>query len=136
MKSLFRCLGATVAAIMVAFLLVIGVEGFGAVAHPFPPDFQHSQEEMCRHVERFPAWVLAVVIPLWAGTAFIGTWIAGRWGNVACAGFVGVLLLAAVVLNLSMLPYPLWFKFGNLAAMPIAILVAGISSTRQRKTGS
>ena len=32
---------------------------------------------MCLHVERYPPWILALVVPAWAGTAFAGTWISG-----------------------------------------------------------
>jgi hypothetical protein len=117
---------------LVAFVLVVAVELFSAVVHPLPPDFGHTQAEMCQHVERYPAWVLAVVVPAWAGTAFAGTWIAGRLGNRGSALVVGVLILAAVVLNLSMLPYPIWFKAGCLIATPL-VIVAGLYLTGRRR---
>jgi hypothetical protein len=43
------------------------------------------------------------------------------------------LLLAALVFNLSKLPYPIWFKVANLLAIPAAI-VAGIRFSGRRKT--
>ena len=106
MATVFRCIGAVVAALLVAFGLVVAVEMFSAVVHPLPADFAGTMEEMCAHVARYPDWVLAVVVVAWGGTALVSTWIAGRFGNRWCAMFVGLLLLAAVTFNISMLPYP------------------------------
>lgn len=121
MAAAIRTVAAIVAGLLVAFVLVVAVEMFSAVVHPIPPDFGGTQEEMCAHVERYPAWVLAVVVPLWAATALAGTWIAGRLGNRWSALVVGLVLAAGLIFNLSMLPYPLWFKIGCLLAIPCAI---------------
>ena len=75
MKSALRNLAAVCLGMILAFLLLVGVELFSAVVHPLPADFGGTQEEMCRHVARYPQWVLAVVVPLWAVTAFAGTGI-------------------------------------------------------------
>jgi len=40
-------------------------------------------------------------------------------------------LLAALVLNLSMLPYPLWFKVTDLIVIPASMIAAGRSSLRR-----
>jgi hypothetical protein len=129
-QKLLRLIGAIVAAIVTALVLLIAVELFSAVVHPFPPDFKHTPEEMTAHVARYPQWVLAVVVPMWAATAFISTWIAGRLGGRGVAIFIAVLLLAAVMCNLSMLPYPLWFKI----VQPIAIVLAIVPAYRQIAT--
>jgi hypothetical protein len=125
MRTAFRTVAAILAGLGVAFVLVVAVEGFSAVVYPFPEGFGGTQEEVCRHVERYPAWVLAVVVPAWAGSALVGVWVAKRIGNQFASALVGLLLLAAVVFNLSMLPYPLWFKIANLLAVPAAV-IAGI----------
>jgi hypothetical protein len=92
-------------------------------------------EEMCLHVERYPQWVLALVVPIWGGIAFVSTWISGRLGNRFCALFIGLLLLAAVIFNLSELPYPIWFKILNLLAIPCAILLGYRLSARRNVLG-
>jgi hypothetical protein len=124
MTAVFRVIGALVAATLVAFVLVVAVEAFSAVVHPLPADFGDTMEEMCAHVERYPAWVLAVVVPLWAGIALVSTWIAGRLGNRVCAIILGLFLLSMLVLNISMLPYPVWFKIATLVAMLSAVALA------------
>jgi len=124
MTTVFRAIGSIIAGMLVAFILVVAVELFSAVVHPVPADFGGTAEEMCLHVERYPNWVLAVVVPLWAGTALVGTWIAGRLGGRASALVVGLLLATALVCNLAMLPYPIWFKIACLVAIPGAIAAA------------
>src|SRR5262245_27634070 len=118
MATIFRLIGAIVAAMAATLFLLAAIEFFSAIVHPVPADFKGTMEEMCQHVARYPQWVLAVVVPLWAGTAFAGTWIAGRIGNRGCAVFIGLLLLAAVIFNVAKLPYPLWFKAVILVAVP------------------
>jgi hypothetical protein len=136
MIFILRCMAAILAGIIVSLALVVAVELFSAVVHPVPPDFQGTMEEMCLHVERYPAWVLALVVPAWAGAAFAGTWIAGRIGNRTCALCVGLLLIAAVVFNVSKLPYPTWFKIVNLLVVPTAILLGSRLSIRRKAIGS
>lgn len=131
MPAILRGFGAIVAGVVLAFLLVMVVELFSTVVHPLPADFGGTQEEMCAHVERYPAWVLAVVVPAWAGTALVSAWLAGRLGGWMSGLIVGQLLFAAVVANVSMLPYPIWFKAANLLAVP-AVVCTGVCLTRQR----
>lgn len=114
-----RTVGAIVAAVGAVLVLLIAVELFSAVAHPTPPGFTGTQEEMCAHVANYPNWVLAVAVPMWGATALVGVWIAGRLGNRGSAMFIAVLLLAALAFNLSMLPYAPWFKI----VQPIAVLI-------------
>lgn len=126
MKAVLRSLAAVFLGLFVAFLLLVAVEFFSAVVHPLPKDFGGTTEEMCRHVQKYPQWVLAVVVPAWAVTAFVSTWIARRVGNLYSYIIVGLLLLAALVLNISMLPYPIWFKVANLLVIPAAITAGNL----------
>jgi len=132
MKTALRTLAAILAGSLAAFALIIAVELFGNAVHPFPKDLEGTHEEMCRHVERIPTWLLAVVVPAWGATAFLGTWIARRVGNPGSFAVVGLVLLAALVLNISMLPYPIWFKVANLVVLPAAMVLAYRMSTRRK----
>lgn len=118
----------TVAGLAVALALVIAVELFSAVAHPLPADFDGTMEAMCAHVARYPAWVLAVVVPMWAVTALAATWTAARLGTRPAAITIALLLTAAVLWNVSMLPYPLWFKI----VCPVAVVAAVVAGCRGR----
>jgi hypothetical protein len=117
-----------IAGMLVALVLVIAVELASAVVHPLPADFGGTQEEMCAHVARYPAWVLALVVPAWGVIALAGTWTAGRLGGRGAALLVGLLLIAGVLWNISMLPYPMWFKI----ASPVAVIAAVVAGSRRR----
>ena len=132
MKAALRAVAGVVAGSFVSSILIVAVEFFGAVVHPFPEGFGGTQEEMCRHVERFPHWVLAVAVLAWAVTAFVGVWIAQKIGNLYSSTIVGLLLLAALILNISMLPYPIWFKIANLLVIPAALVAGSRLAIRPR----
>lgn len=129
-QKMLRTLAAILVALFVAFILVVAVEFFSAVVHPPPQDFGGTMEETCRHVENYPAWVLAVVVPAWALIAFVSVFAARKIGNLFSAAFVGLFLLAAVAFNVSMLPYPIWFKIVILAAIPTFLLAGGRLAAR------
>ncbi|OAI55150.1 hypothetical protein AYO44_00095 [Planctomycetaceae bacterium SCGC AG-212-F19] len=123
MATGFRTLAAIIAGMIVALVFVVAVELFSGVVHPVPPDFGGTMEEMCQHVARYPHWVLALVVGAWGVAAFVSTWTADKIGNRGSAIFVGLLLLAALVFNISTLPYPMWFKIVILHVIPGAIVL-------------
>lgn len=131
MKPVLKTLAGILAGVGIAFVLVVAVEWFGAISHPLPADFNGTAEQMCLHVERFPAWVLAAVVPMWAAVGFAGAWTALKVGNRFAVIAVGVFLLSMLVLNISMLPYPFWFEAANLIALPAACLLGGRSQKRR-----
>jgi hypothetical protein len=124
MKTVLRTFTAVVAGLAVGFALVVAVEFFSAVVHPVPEDFGGTMEEMCLHVENYPGWVLAVAVGMWGAAALISTWTALKLGNLYSFAIVVLLLVAALVLNISMLPYPIWFKIATLIVIPAAIVLA------------
>jgi hypothetical protein len=136
MKTALRALAAVLAGLLVSFILVVAVELFSAVVHPLPEDFGGTIEEMCRHVQRYPHWVLAVVVPAWAVAAFVSTWTAQRIGNLYSSAIVGLLLLTALVFNISQLPYPIWFKIVNLLVIPTAMVAGSRLSIRHKTEGT
>ena len=136
MSTALRTLAATFAGMFVAFMLVVALELFSSVVHPLPDGFGGTREEMCLHVERYPNWVLALVVPAWGVAAFVGAWTAQRIGNLCSFAIVGALLLAALVFNVSMLPYPMWFKIVNLLVIPGAIFLGRRLSVRRKTTNS
>ena len=135
MKTALHTFAGILAGLLLAFVLIVAVELFSAVVHPLPEDFGGTKEEMCRHVERYPPWVLAVVVPAWALTALAGVWLAQRVGNRFASTVVGLLLLTALVFNVSMLPYPTWFKIAVLLAVPLAMVI-GIRRSRHNAAES
>jgi MFS family permease len=136
MKAALLTFVAVVLGLFVAFVLVVAVELFSSVVHPLPEDFGGTMEEMCRHVERYPQWVLAVVVAAWAVAALVSAWLAQRIGNSYSTVVVGLLLLAALVFNISQLPYPMWFKIANLFVIPTALVTGRRLSLRHKTAGT
>ena len=123
MKSAVRTLLAVVAGMALAFALVVAVEFFSAVVHPFPAGFDGNIPE---HVRRYPHWILGVVVLMWGATAVAATWAASKIGGRLAGALVTLLLASALAFNLSMLPYVMWFKI----AMPATFFVACLLGIR------
>ena len=126
-KSIFWSVLAIAASLTTAFVLLAAIEGVCAVLHPAPPGVDLSDMEACKaHVANYPQWLLAVAVPAWGLTTFVSVWLATRLGayrHFAHGAAIGMLLLGALILNLSMLPYPLWFKGANLVVLPLGIIM-------------
>lgn len=120
---MIRSIGSVAAGLIVALICVIGVEGMSSVLHPFPPGVDPTDFEVCKtHVARYPAGVLALAVLLWGMTVFVSSWLATRLGterHLAHGLVVGAILVAAVIFNMAMLPYPNWF-WVNLIVFPIS----------------
>lgn len=129
MKTILRAIAAVLAGLLVTIVGLISVEAFSMVVHPFPEGFKNTTEEICYHVERYPAWVLAVVVPLWAATAFASAWTARRIGNFYSFAIVGSLALAGFLFNIAKLPYPMWFKVAVVLVIPASIFAASRFTT-------
>ncbi len=129
MTIVLRSVYAIIASLAFAVVSIVGVELVSNVVHPFPPEFSGTQAEVCQHVARYPHWVLALVVAAWGTITLESTWIATRMGSRVHGIIIGVLLLSAVGFNLSMLPYPIWFKVLNLCVFPLAIFL-GIRSSQ------
>ncbi|MDX1925215.1 MAG: hypothetical protein SFV81_01775 [Pirellulaceae bacterium] len=130
-RHILRTIFAFLVGFSAAFALVIGTELLSNTLYPLPAGFGHTQEEVCSHVANYPAWVLTIVVAAWGLIGWIGVWLAHRIGNAYSSGMLGLLLVAAVGLNISMLPYPIWFKLIIMLVMPLAcwngVRVAGAS---------
>ena len=62
MKAVLLALAGVIAGLLVASVLVFAVEIFSGLVHPPPEDFGGTHEEICRLVEQYPPWVLAVLV--------------------------------------------------------------------------
>ena len=120
MKSAARTLLAIIAAMTLAFVLVIAVEWFSSIVHPLPPNFNGNMPE---HVKNYPHWVLAVVVLAWGATITAATWLASRLGGLLAGIIVALLLAWGLIFNLTTLPYTPWFKIAMCCAFPIACLL-------------
>lgn len=125
--SILRSVGAVLLGLFVAAMIFFGVEVFANIVHPFPPGADLEDVEVIKaQVVSYPAWVLAVAAALWALMPLLGSWVATRIGtrrHFAHGLLVGLILLGLLICNLSMLPYPSWFRIANLVTFPLGILL-------------
>ena len=137
-RSLMRSVGAIIASLVVAMMLIIAVEAISAIFHPFPPGVDTSDIEVVKaYVAKYPHWGLALAVVGWGGTVFASAWLASRLGtgrHPAHGIGVGSLLFLAAAFNMFKLPYPIWFVVANLLILPLGIFLAvRLASGRQSK---
>ena len=132
MLTAMRIILGVIAGALVTLILVSAVEIFSNAVHPFPPDLEMTKENMCDHVAAYPQWILAVVVALWGGTAFLGVWVARKIGYPIAALITAGLILWGLSFNLYLLPYPLWFKIIMPTVAVIAIALAFTTPLRRR----
>lgn len=126
MNSVLRAVAGVMVGFVLALALVIAVEGYSEQVYPMPPEAHESMAAMCAHVAAYPHWILGTVVLFWGFAGWVSTWVARRIGGRWAGRALGLILLAALGLNLSMLPYTPWFKL----AMPGALLAACLLGSR------
>jgi hypothetical protein len=136
MKTTLRTILGVVAGMALAFVLLNIVELFSAVVHPFPPGFTDTMDEICRHVARYPHWVLGIVVVAWSATTFVSTRIATRIGNRVSGIAVILILTLAIVFNVTKLPYAMWFKVVMLSCFPVACYLGARPNSMKMASGN
>lgn len=123
--KIYRSIGAIIAGLVTALALIVITEVVTGYFHPFPVGVDTTdQAVVAAHVANFPHWVLAIGAIVWFVAAFLSTWVATRLGTArhpAHGILIGALLLLAAVLNMFLLPYPVWFVVVNVLGIPLAI---------------
>lgn len=124
-KSILQSTGSLLLALVVAIILLAGIEGVSAIVHPFPPDFGGTRDEVAQHVANYPTWVLVSLGSVgWGITIFVASWMTTRLGtrrHPAHGAGLGLLLFAGAIFNMAMLPYPLWYWVLELITLPAGI---------------
>ncbi|MDP9362165.1 MAG: hypothetical protein M3P29_12015 [Acidobacteriota bacterium] len=107
-----RYVGAVIAGLIVAFLVVAGAEGIAHKIYPPPPGTDmHDMNQVKAFVATLPLSALLVVLAGWLIATFVATWLATKIARNPIAGYVvGALLLCAGIANAFMIPQPVWFS--------------------------
>jgi hypothetical protein len=120
-KAVGRSVGAVLAGIMVAMILMIALEMLSSHLFPLPPGVDlHDHESIRQHIDSLPMGAFAIVLVAWAVGSFAGSWVAARLAGRArlIHGLViGVFFLAASVMNMLMIPHPLWMEISAVFAL-------------------
>lgn len=105
---------AGVAGVVIAMAMVWLVEKLGHAVYPPPPDLDFADADAMRaYVETVPLGALLFVAAAWFIGTLCGTCAACAIGTakpMIFAMVVGGLMLIATIINLVMIPHPMWFS--------------------------
>lgn len=132
---MLRSIGAVVAGLVVAFLLMFGLEMLGMALFPPPPGLSLRDEaDLARLVEMSSFGKKLWVVSGWSLASFAGGWLAARIGrrHRLVAGLaVGTFIVLGVVMNAVTIPHPMWMNaLGVLLPIPLAWLGARLAMPR------
>ena len=109
-----RNIAAGVAGVVIAVALVWLVEKIGHAVYPPPADLDFSDAEaMKAYIAALPLGALLFVAAAWFIGTLCGTCAACAIGTVKPMIFamvVGGLMLVATIVNLAMIPHPMWLS--------------------------
>ena len=121
------------AGIVVAFLCVFAVEWVGHALYPPPPGLDiNDPADQARLMAAMPASAKAMVLAAWFVGALLGAWTANRIALRNLAGWiVAVLVIAAGVATMVMIPHPAWMWAGGILLPLLAGWIAGRTGGRR-----
>ena len=128
-----------IAGVLLALAITYVIETVNSRIYPPPPGTVFSDPESVKAMMAvMPKTALGVVLFGWALAALAGTWLAARlarpsgWPPLT----VGIVLLAAAVMNMYMIPHPLWFWLIGVAIYPVATWIgARLGGTPVKRAG-
>jgi hypothetical protein len=122
-----------VAGLVVAFLCVFAVEWVGHSLYPPPAGLDASDPaDQARLMAAMPAAAKATVLLAWFGGALAGAWTADRIAGRGLAGWVvALLVIAAGVATMLVIPHPAWMWSGGIALPLLAAWIADRLSARR-----
>ena len=117
------------AGMVTAWLLIVVCQFMSGMLYPPPPGMDLRQpEQLAAFIAQAPVAAMVLVVVSWVLGAFIGGWVAAKVARehpLFAALMIGVLVLAGVVANNTMIPHPLWMTvLGVLLPLPAAWLGA------------
>jgi hypothetical protein len=139
MSPAVRGVVAVILGLLLAFSITFAVEGLNARIYPPPPGVDLANPESVKAMMALmPRAALIVVLAGWFVSALLGTALAARFARPA--GWppltVGILLLAVAVMQMYVIPHPVWFWVVGVAIYPVATwLGARLGGTPVKRGG-
>lgn len=115
---MLRTILGIVAGVLVAFVVLMGLEMAGHAVMPPPPGLDPTDpEDVKQMVASASMAAKAWVVFGWFGAVVAGGWVARRLSRKGWAGWViaGLIVLGGVA-NIMMIPHPLWMQIAAVAA--------------------
>ena len=125
---MFRSFLAGFIGLLVASLVVMGVESINSVLFPFPPGIDmNDRAAIAAFVKTLPPAAFVAVFFAWALGAFTGTWLAKKLTpgtSKRPAITVAVLFFLFCAFNMAMIPSPVAFIVASVITTPLASVAA------------
>ena len=106
------------AGVVLAFVVLMGLEMAGHAVMPPPPGLDPADPEDLKQMVASASMAAKVwVVFAWFAAVVAGGWVARRLSRKAWAGWViaGLIVLGGVA-NIMMIPHPLWMQIAAVAA--------------------
>ena len=124
---------AVIAGLVIAFVLILLVEKIGHTIYPPPADLDFSDPDAVRpYIATLPVFALLFPMFAWFIGTFVGSVVACLLGTarpIIFAGVVGVLVLAATIANLIVIPHPLWFSILSVIGIVVSAWLAVVATS-------
>ena len=118
---------ALIAGLAVAFLVIVVVEMILHVVYPLPEEVNvHDPQSLKTAMAALPVGALAGVVVGWVLGTLLGSFTAAKVakGGALLPGLgVGIVLLVGSVMNMAVLPHPVWVWACALILIPTAAVV-------------
>lgn len=127
------------AGMVAAWVVIMACQFASGMLFPPPPGMDLTQpEQLAAFVAQAPPAAMAIVVASWVLGAGIGGWVAAKVARAHprfAALVIGLLVLAGVVANNTMIPHPTWMTvLGVLLPLPAAWLGARMARPRAAAT--
>ena len=115
---MLRTILGIVAGVVVAFVVLMGLEMAGHAAMPPPAGLDPADpEDLKQMVASASTAAKAWVVFAWFAAAVAGGWLARRLSRASWAGWViAGLIVVGGIANIMMIPHPLWMQIAAVAA--------------------
>jgi hypothetical protein len=119
---MLKKIGAVVAGLAAAFVLVTVVELICSRIYPLPPGLPIADA-----VKTMPLGAFLILLGGWFIGTLAGSWTAAKIANSRVTGaIVGAVIFAAAILNMVMIPHPTWF----MATAFAVFFIGAVAGTR------
>lgn len=127
------------AGMVTAWVLIMACQFASGMLYPPPPGTDLTQpDQLAAYVARAPLAAMALVVASWVLGAFAGGWVAAKVAREHpsfAALVIGLLVLAGVIANNTMIPHPVWMTvLGVLLPLPAAWMGARMALPRVAAT--
>lgn len=123
------------AGMVTAWVAIMACQFASGMLFPPPPGLDLTQPgQLAAYVAQAPPAAMAIVVASWVLGALAGGWVAAKIARahpLFAALLIGLLVVAGVVANNTMIPHPLWMTvLGVLLPLPAAWLGARLARPR------